>query len=117
MPIARPRPCKQPGCRALVRDRAYCEQHKPKEYERPTAHQRGYGARWQKARAGWLRSYPLCVVCQAEGKLTVATDVDHITPHKGDMVLFWDASNWQSLCRAHHSQKTAREDGGFGLKK
>ncbi|MFR3634507.1 MAG: HNH endonuclease [Sutterella sp.] len=35
-------------------------------------------------------------------------------PHKGDMALFWDQSNWQPLCHTCHSKKTAREDGGFG---
>lgn len=43
-----------------------------------------------------------------------ATEVDHIKPHRGDMVLFWDESNWQGLCRSHHSRKTAGENGGFG---
>ncbi len=46
--------------------------------------------------------------------MTAATDVDHIQPHRGDMTLFWDSSNWQPLCHRHHAQKTAREDGGFG---
>lgn len=44
----------------------------------------------------------------------VATVVDHNIPHKGNKVLFWDVSNWQSLCKACHDAKTAREDGGFG---
>ena len=45
-------------------------------------------------------------MCQAEGgKIVPATVVDHITPHKGDPVLFWDsANNWQSLCADHHSR-------------
>ena len=50
----------------------------------------------------------LCVSCQAEGKLTAATVVDHIIPHRGDMKLFWDESNWQPLCKEHHDQKTGR---------
>jgi 5-methylcytosine-specific restriction protein A len=45
-----------------------------------------------------------------------ANEVDHIKPHKGDMALFWDSSNWQSLCKPCHSAKTATEDGGFGRK-
>lgn len=73
--------------------------------------QRGYGYKWQQAREGWLRKHPLCVMCE---KPTMAKEVDHKIPHKGDMVLFWDSSNWQSLCKSHHSEKTAREDGGFG---
>ncbi|MEK4520001.1 hypothetical protein NSS64_32480 [Paenibacillus sp. FSL H8-0122] len=40
--------------------------------------------------------------------------MDHIIAHKGDPLLFWDRSNWQGLCGPHHSDKTVREDGGFG---
>ena len=85
-------------------------QHMPRE----TAAQRGYDYRWQKVRAGWLRSHPLCVHCEAEGRVVAASEVDHIIPHKGDRALFWDNTNWQSLCHSHHSKKTATEDGGFG---
>ena len=49
--------------------------------------------------------------------LIAATIVDHIVPHKGDLALFYDQTNWQSLCKRHHDIKTAAEDGGFGNKK
>lgn len=75
---------------------------------------RGYGYKWQKAREAYLAKYPLCAECQRLGLVTVATDLDHIVPHKGDMVLFWDRSNWQGLCHPCHSTKTSTEDGGFG---
>lgn len=75
--------------------------------------QRGYGAAWQRARDRFLRSHPLCVMCLEEGELTPATIVDHIKPHRGDMSLFWDASNWQPLCKRHHdSTKKIIEAGG-----
>ena len=35
---------------------------------------------------------------------------DHIVPHRGDMRLFWDESNWQPLCKRHHDVKTRNED-------
>ena len=45
----------------------------------------------------------------------MATDVDHIIPVEGPLdPLFWDETNWQSLCHPHHSRKTNAEDGGFG---
>lgn len=75
---------------------------------------RGYGYAWQKARDGHLRNQPLCVMCEAQGRATPATVVDHRIPHKGDMKLFWQTDNWQSLCKPHHDSKTAAEDGGFG---
>jgi len=71
-------------------------------------------ARWQKARARFLRDNPLCVDCYKRDRLTPATVVDHIKPHKGDYGLFWDESNWQGMCKPCHDRKTASEDGGFG---
>jgi 5-methylcytosine-specific restriction protein A len=85
-----------------------------REKPRESSTSRGYGYKWQQARAGWLAKHPLCVQCHARGLVVEATDVDHIVPHKGDMTVFWDRSNWQSLCASCHSAKTAREDGGFG---
>jgi 5-methylcytosine-specific restriction endonuclease McrA len=75
---------------------------------------RGYGYRWQKARSAYLSKSPLCVICKKSGIFTAAVDLDHIIPHRGDMALFWDQSNWQGLCKSCHSEKTAREDVGFG---
>jgi 5-methylcytosine-specific restriction protein A len=81
---------------------------------RATSSQRGYTYKWQKQSKAFLLLHPCCVMCADEGRVVAATDVDHIIPHRGDMRLFWDQSNWQPLCHAHHSAKTAREDGGFG---
>jgi 5-methylcytosine-specific restriction protein A len=46
------------------------------------------------------------------GRITPATVIDHITPHRGDRALFWQSSNWQALCKPCHDRKTATEDGG-----
>ncbi len=70
---------------------------------RPTASQRGYNGAWRKARAEWLTVYPFCMTCNAQ-----ATTVDHITPHKGDDRLFWDRTNWQSLCAPCHNRHKQR---------
>ena len=50
-----------------------------------------------------------CGVCAAQGKRERATEVDHITPHRGRWSLFVDPSNLQSLCHTCHSAKTMRE--------
>jgi 5-methylcytosine-specific restriction protein A len=81
---------------------------------RENAHERGYNSAWQRARLGFLQQNPLCVTCAATGRVTAASVVDHIKPHKGDMALFWDSTNWQALCKPCHSRKTASKDGGFG---
>lgn len=82
--------------------------------DRRTSAQRGYGHRWRKASKAHLAANPLCVPCKEKGVCESATIVDHIVPHKGDEELFWDESNWQSICKPCHDSKTAREDGGFG---
>ena len=69
---------------------------------------RGYDARWRAARKRFLSRHPLCEECMKENKLTPATVVDHIIPHRGDKKLFWDESNWQSLCKSCHDKKTGR---------
>lgn len=55
----------------------------------------------------FLMANPLCNHCGG-----VATVVDHIKAHKGDKTLFWDVTNWQSLCESCHNRKTAKEDMG-----
>ena len=74
-----------------------------------SSHARGYDAEWRKARAEHLKREPLCRECAREGVVMRGEEVDHVVPHRGDMSLFWDPSNWQSLCKRHHSTKTARE--------
>lgn len=41
-----------------------------------------YGSKWDKARLVFLKAHPLCVMCQEQGRVTAATVVDHVTPHK-----------------------------------
>lgn len=57
-------------------------------------------------------------MCQAEGKpYSLASVVDHITPHRGDYALFWDQANWQSLCAPHHNGAKQSIDKGRGSPK
>jgi 5-methylcytosine-specific restriction protein A len=82
---------------------------------RPSPAKQGYGYRWQKAREVYLQRHPFCECpdCRAQGRLLPATVVDHRIPHRGDMALFWDVSNWQAMSKRCHDRKTARETGGF----
>lgn len=111
--------CRHPSCSVLIDCAGLCETHtrlmqKQVDSKRGSAHQRGYTSRWQKARETYLQRNPLCKSHEAKGVIVEATIVDHIIPHKGDQKLFWDTSNWQSLCKTCHDKKTASEDGGFG---
>lgn len=124
MPMKPKVPCKEPGCPNLCDiGQRYCEEHRklhPSEFRNfknfkhrdglESASERGYGSKWQKARDAYLHKHPLCVECQKEGKYVKATVVDHIVPHRGDWKLFWDSSNWQSLCKFRHDKKTLSED-------
>lgn len=75
-----------------------------------TANQRGYNYAWQKARLVHLNANPLCAYCAKTGRVEAASVVDHIVPHNGDQTLFWDRSNWQSLCKPCHDQVKQREE-------
>ena len=81
---------------------------------RGTAAQRGYGAKWQRARIVFLAANPLCRPCSLKSPplVTAATVVDHITDHKGDPVLFWDQNNWQPSCEHCHDSRV--DAGDFG---
>jgi 5-methylcytosine-specific restriction endonuclease McrA len=70
------------------------------DLHRPSARQRGYDSKWDKARAAFLAAHPHCA---HPGCNALATVVDHVIPHKGDRKLFWSRSNWQALCTHHHS--------------
>lgn len=73
-----------------------------------------HSTRWRNARKVYLSANPLCVLCRDAGRITPATVVDHRKAHRGDAVLFWDQTNWRSLCSSCHGAKTCREDGGYG---
>lgn len=65
--------------------------------------------RWKQASKAYLYKHPLCVMCEKKGITTTSQETDHIKPHRGDVKLFWDSSNWQALCKRCHSIKTAGE--------
>lgn len=68
--------------------------------------------RWQDVRAKQLQKHPLCSECELHGKITEATQVDHVRSHRGDEKLMWDETNLRSLCISCHSQKTWEETLG-----
>jgi len=107
----RPRPgCAYTLCPNLAEPGSpYCKEHQRKaERSRGTSTERGYSYRWRVSSRQFLSRHPLCSECLKEGITKVADCVDHIIPHNGNLKLFWDEHNWQSLCSSHHTQKTAR---------
>ena len=66
------------------------------------------GTAWRKLRAHVLAGEPLCRHCTAKGiGPVVATEVDHADNNPANNA----PENLQPLCREHHSQKTARDQG------
>ena len=84
--------------------------------DKQSAASKGYGHKWRVARSAYLQANPLCVYCQRVGIVTAADVVDHITPHRGDMSLFWRRSNWQSMCSTCHNGTKAKEERAAGFR-
>jgi 5-methylcytosine-specific restriction endonuclease McrA len=80
-----------------------------------TTAERGYDGRWKKEREQYLRLYPYCRMClELDGLEVLGTVVDHKIPHRGDMTVFWDRTNWQTLCTTHHSRDKQRDEQSIG---
>lgn len=114
--------CRSPGCEDLAEPgQPYCAdcgaERAAREAARKQAAKRGSAAWshlyrtawWRAARLAFLKAHPLCRSCAEVGLVVPAREVDHIEPHRGDLGLFRDRSNWQGLCTPCHSRKTARE--------
>jgi len=69
----------------------------------------GRGGRpWRRLRESILqRDDYCCVPCKAEGRITLATEVDHITPQAEGGTD--DRTNLQSICTTCHEAKTKEE--------
>lgn len=95
-----------------------------------TAAQRGYGHKWRVAREAYLKAHPFCAYCLRDAGISYDQPaeaigiecmqkgvdlpyggvLDHKIPHRGNMTVFWDSTNWQNLCPAHHSGEKQREE-------
>lgn len=102
--------CGAPGCRALTASR-YCAKHAKTTRQVSAQWHKLYNlAVWKNIlRPKQLTRCPWCAVCAQQGKRVKATVVDHIIPHKGNMALFANENNLQSLCKQCHDAKTMRE--------
>lgn len=102
MPMLPPRLCR---CGYKIAHGASCPCERQRKAQadkrRPSARQRGYDSKWETAAKVFLMEHRKC----ACGCGRVADTVDHIVPHRGDMGLFWDRSNWQALAATCHSSK------------
>lgn len=114
MPLKPLKPCAHPGCGVLT-IQAFCIKHEGQHKQersnwskQESPKDRGYGYTWTKIRKlVMLRDGGICQVCQANGIVKEATEVDHIIPkHKGGDD---SESNLQAICKKCHQEKTALE--------
>src|SRR5688572_4286356 len=113
MSPARPqRPCLgSPTCPNLVTSGGRCPEHR-QEAERVKGSRiaRGYDKDWIRLREWFVRQPEnvLCRMCQAAGRTTLTTEVDHVIPFNGLRdPLRLAVSNLQGLCADCHRKKTA----------
>jgi 5-methylcytosine-specific restriction protein A len=110
--------CMEPGCPEISSKGNRCGYHArqaqiKRDRRRGSAAARGYGARWRRLRAMYLRANPRCVdPFEVHETLMLANTVDHVLPKSEGGTDVWD--NLQSLCASCHNRKTASEDGRWG---
>lgn len=99
--------CKNRNCNRITHLReGLCPKHlaSPKPQTRAQKypwHKLYKTAKWLKLRKKKLATNPLCELCKQPGN-----EIDHIFDHKGDVVLFYEWLNLQTLCKPCHSRKT-----------
>ncbi|WP_428718568.1 HNH endonuclease [Undibacterium curvum] len=109
MPRSAPKKCSYVGCRKLVSDGSgRCEDHaRPAWVKRTEVTKRITGRRLQKLRADLFAREPLCAECKRAGRVTPATQRDHIIPLcEGGAD---DETNEQGLCDPCHETKSLAE--------
>ncbi|MGM8931400.1 HNH endonuclease [Salinicola halophyticus] len=112
MPSSPPRPCRAPLCAGKTTSRyGYCEEHS--HLDTGWTHRRkgkaGRGGRpWRRRRDRILeRDKGLCQSCLRAGRVTPATEVDHIVNVQAGGT---DAdTNLEAICSPCHKSKTALE--------
>jgi 5-methylcytosine-specific restriction protein A len=114
MPTKPPRKCSEPSCRTKITSRSsVCPEHlRQRDRQRGTSSQRGYGGQWRKIRARFLKEHPWCEDCLAQGRITRASEIDHKIRLRDSGTNRWE--NLSAVCRACHSCRTAKYDGGYG---
>lgn len=78
------------------------------ERRRGSASFRGYDGEWRRLRARFLSVHP---DCEHPGCREQAREVDHVLSVRTHPHLRLEWSNLRALCKPHHSQRTAREQG------
>ena len=83
-----------------------------REYSKANYAERSFywSTQWRRLRKMKLNQDPVCEECLKSDVVEPATEVDHIIPRAKRPDLELDMTNLQSLCKPHHSSKTATEN-------
>ena len=109
MPSASLRPCLEPGCPTLVTSGRCVKHQHPRQRPNVEVRRLYYTERWTRLRRQVLTA--AAYTCAGCSQVTLALDVHHIVPHRGDPTLFWDPTNLAGLCKVCHQAATMREQG------
>ncbi len=113
MPTAPRRHCLRPSCPALAVQGGYCAAHAARQTthgwdtgRRPDVRRLAGRANQERRRRLFSRQ-PLCVLCEREGRVTLAVIADHVTPlAEGGAD---SETNLQALCQSCSDKKTRGE--------
>lgn len=70
-------------------------------------------SKWKRLRQRQLSTQPLCQSCQIQGRICLASDVDHVFPWNQIGPEAFMHNVYQSLCHECHSHKTQLEQQGI----
>src|SRR5262245_4893953 len=89
----------------------YRDEHERKrayDKTRPGGRQRGYDETWARLRNCLVEVWP---VCSVPGCSAATAEIDHVVSVRERPDLRLEIRNLRPMCRHHHSQRTAREQG------
>ena len=106
--------CSMLACRATrSRLSTLCLSHGGIDNLPPRMSDKAYkSSAWKSIRLRQLSTQPLCQGCLTRGHIASAEIVDHVWPWKQLGKYAFALNEFQSLCKACHSHKTAKEGQG-----
>lgn len=109
MPWRNPSPCTTPGCANLAAaGRGTCPDCYRKRRKTRASVDRTYDTRWRDASREFLRTHPWC---QEPGCTQRSTETHHIDGLGPSGPRGYDPTNFEALCKRHHSSRTATATG------
>jgi probable phage phi-105 holin-like protein len=102
--------CNFPCCQKFALEgHLFCKEHykEPEAFKNAIRNNAGLynTVHWRRFREKHLKNNPYCINCGTTENLTV----DHIIDPLGNLILFFNKDNLQTLCKECHRVKTAKE--------